>query len=276
MAPDAEPLQANAVAVDAVEPIEVGPDWPASVTRDWALGDSSGSGVRVCVIDSGVQPDHPDVGPVERAVAVEPDEEGYATIVDDDSGDVYGHGTACAGLIRALAPDVAIASVRVLGKENRGSGGAMLAGLDWAVDEGYDVINMSLSTTKRDFVDTMLDITDSAYFKGSLIVASSHNMAVESWPWRFSSVISVGSHDGLDSAEVFYNRSPPVEFFARGMDLDMPWLDGGRIRASGNSFATANMSGICALIRAKHPTLTPFEVKSVLLRIAGNAERRAA
>ena len=62
--------------------------------------------MRVCVLDSGVDADHPDVGGVERSVAVEADDEGYARVVDDDEGDVFGHGTACAGIIRSLAPDV--------------------------------------------------------------------------------------------------------------------------------------------------------------------------
>ena len=61
--------------------------------------------------------------------------------------------------------------------------------------EGYDVVNMSLSTTKSQFAATLHDLADSAYFKRSLIVASAHNMPVASYPWRFSSVISVGSHD---------------------------------------------------------------------------------
>jgi len=274
MSSDREPLPAHALSAAAVDRV-AGSEWPADMDREWALGGSTGAGVRVCVLDSGVQPDHSDVGPVERAVAVEPDAEGFATVVDDTTGDAYGHGTACAGLIRALAPDVTVESVRVLGQEKRGSGGAMLAGLSWAVEQGYDVINMSLSSTKRELTAPLQEIADKAYFRRSLIVASAHNMALKSWPWRFSSVISVGSHDGLDSTEVFYNPSPPVEFFARGMDLDMPWLGGTRIRASGNSFATANMSGICALIRAKHPDLAPFEVKGVLLGIAGNVERRA-
>jgi subtilisin len=274
---EAEPLPSYSLSVQEADGIAVASPWPFEVSREWAFEGSTGAGVRVCVLDSGIDPEHPDVAGVERSMAVEADDEGYAQLVEDDSGDAYGHGTACAGIIRSLAPDVAFTSVRVLGRDNRGSGGAMVAGLRWAVDEGFDVINMSLSTTNRELRAFLYEVADSAYFRRTLLVASAHNMQVKSWPWRFSSVISVGSHDDPDPMRFFYNPTPPVEFFARGMELDIAWLDGGRISASGNSFATAHLSGICALVLGKHPELTPFQVKSVLHLTADNvAPSRAA
>ena len=71
-----------------------------------------------------------------------------------------------------------------------------------------------------------------------MLVASAHNMPVESFPWRFSSVISVGSHEETDPLLFYANPDPPVEFFARGVDVEVAWIGGGTIRASGNSFAT--------------------------------------
>jgi subtilisin family serine protease len=61
-----------------------------------------------------------------------------------------------------------------------------------------------------------------------------------------------------------------VEFFARGVDVEVAWLSGGTIRCTGNSFATPHMSGICALVLGKHRELTPFQLKSVLYLTAGN------
>jgi subtilisin len=264
------PRPSYSLSVEQMGGIALASPWPFEVTHEWAFAGSTGAGVRVCVLDSGIDSGHPAVGEVERSMAVEADEEGYAQVVEDDSGDAYGHGTACAGIIRSLAPEVTLTSVRVLGRDNRGSGGAMVAGLRWAVDQGFDVINMSLSTTNTELRAYLYEVADSAYFRRTLLVASAHNMQVKSWPWRFSSVISVGSHDDPDPLLFFYNPRPPVEFFARGMELDIAWLDGGRITASGNSFATAHISGICALVLGKHPKLTPFQVKSVLHLTAGN------
>jgi len=95
-------------------------------------------------------------------------------------------------------------------------------------------------------------------------------MPVESYPWRFSSVISVGSHEEPDPLAFFYNPSPPVEFFGRGVSVEVPWLGGRTLTVSGNSFATPHLSSICALVLSKHPELTPFQLKSVLYLTANN------
>jgi subtilisin family serine protease len=266
-----EALPAWSLPAAASEAIGVSVDWPERVTRDWAWGGSTGQGVRVCILDSGVERDHPLVGKVDGAVSISVDRESERVTVDEDEeGDLCGHGTACAGVVRSLAPACEIFSVRVLGAGYTGSGPVLLAGLRWAVEQGFDVINMSLSTTKRQFAEVLHELADSAYFKRTVLVASAHNMPVESYPWRFAAVISVGSHEDADPRTFYYNPAPPVEFFARGVNVNVPWLDGETIAASGNSFATPHMSGICALIMAKHPELTPFQLKSVLFLTASN------
>jgi subtilisin len=249
--------------------------WPERVDREWAWGDATGAGVRVCILDSGVEPDHPLVGTVDRAVAVSLGEEGETLIAEDTEGDLCGHGTACAGVVRALAPDCEIVSVRVLGAGYKGSGTVLLAGLRWSIEQGFDVVNMSLSTTKSQFAGVLHELADTAYFRRSVLVASAHNMPVESYPWRFSSVISVGSHDEPDPFAYYYNPDPPVEFFARGVNVEVAWLRSGRIRCTGNSFATPHVSGICALILSKHPQLTPFQLKSLLYLTASNVGEEA-
>ncbi len=269
MAGNREPVPAWSLAADAVERIAVS-TWPERLTRDWAWGGGTGSGTRVCILDSGVERDHPLVGTVQEAVAVAVGSDGTTIVEEDELGDLCGHGTACAGIVRALAPDCEIFSVRVLGAGYTGSGEVLLAGLRWAVEQGFEVINMSLSTTKRQFSGLLHELADSAYFRRTVLVASAHNMPVESYPWRFSAVISVGSHEDPDPFAYYYNPSPPVEFFARGVGVDVAWLGGGSVRCSGNSFATPHLSGICALILGKHPELTPFQLKSVLLQTATN------
>ncbi len=250
-------------------------EWPGRVTREWAWGGSTGKGVKVCILDSGIEADHPDVGELAGAVAVEVGEGDEITVVDDVEGDLCGHGTACAGIVRSIAPDCDIVSVRVLGAGvHRERAASSLGGLRWAVEQGFDVINMSLSTTKSQFAGLLHEVADLAYFRRTVLVASAHNMPVESYPWRFSSVISVGSHEDPDAETFYYNPSPPVEFFARGVDVEIAWLGKARARSTGNSFATPHMSGICALILGKHPELTPFQLKSALYLTANNVEGR--
>src|SRR3989440_203122 len=201
-----EELPAWSLPAEAVDRIALPARWPERVTREWAWGESTGKGGRVCVLGAGFT----------------------------------------------------------------GSGTAMLAGLRWSIEQGFDVINMSLSTTKQKFAALLHELADNAYFKRTILVASAHNMPVESLPWKFSSVISVGSHELADPFTFFYNPNPPVEFFARGYNLDIAWVGGGRLRATGNSFATPHIAGIAALILGKHPELTPFQLKSVLHLTATN------
>jgi subtilisin family serine protease len=248
-------------------------DWPHRIEREWAWGGSDGAGARVAIVDSGIEADHKLVGGISRAVAIEKDSDGQPQVVQDTLGDVAGHGTACAGIVRSIAPGCELWSARVLGHASKGGGSALLAGLRWAVEQRCSVVNLSLSTPKRETAALLHDIADDAYFARTVFIASAHNLDIVSYPWRFSSVISVASHDGTDPFEFHYNPEPPVEIFARGMDVEVAWLNGARIVAAGNSFATAHVAGICALILAKHPNMTPFQLKTVLHETASNMER---
>ena len=270
-ADDADALPAHAVAGPDARRLRGARLWPARVDREWAFGGSTGAGATVCVVDSGVDAGHRSS---EASARRSPSawRTTRRTSRTTQVGDVCGHGTACAGIIRSIAPHCELVSVRVLGEGFVGSGPALIEGLRWAVAQGFDVINMSLSTTKERFVADLHALTDAAYFRRSLIVASAHNMPVRSYPWRFASVVSVASHDIDDPLAYLRNPDPPVEFYARGVEVDVAWSDGSTLRASGNSFATPHISGICALIRAKHPELTPPEVKTLLGLTATNAE----
>jgi subtilisin len=221
-------LPAWDVPRDATSKIALQSSWPAAITRDWAFGDSTGKGARVCILDSGVELGHPLVGEVQSAVVVTAGEDGEPRIDEDAEGDVCGHGTACAGIVRALAPEAEIHSVRVLGPGYTGSGKILLAGLRHAIEQRFDIVNMSLSTTKKDHAAVLHELADAAYFKRMVLVASA-----------------------------------------------VAWLGGETIRCTGNSFATPHVAGICALVRSKHPALTPFELKSLLHLTSRNvADRR--
>src|SRR5919202_2901263 len=132
------------------------------VDRAWALDGATGRGVRVCVLDSGVERGHPAVGALAGAVAIALDADGATIAEEDAEGDLCGHGTACAGVIRSIAPEAELYSVRVLGAGFTGSGRVLLAGLHWAVEQGFQVINMSLSTTKRQFSELLHEAADTA------------------------------------------------------------------------------------------------------------------
>jgi subtilisin len=240
------------------------------VTPEWAWGGSLGAGVKVCVVDSGVDATHPAVGGMLRgSVVVQRGEQG-PEVREEAPVDVFGHGTACAGIIHRLAPAADLYSVRVLGPNLKAGGEAFLAGLRWAVDNRMDVVNLSLSTRKQEYALALHELADAAYFQGTILVASANNTPMQSYPWLFSSVISVASHMEKDPYTFYYNPAPPVEFTAPGVELEVAWLDGATMVGTGNSYATPHVSGLVACIRSKHPHLVPFQIKTVLYYTAKN------
>jgi subtilisin len=246
---------------------------PTEITRDWAFGDTTGKGVKVAVIDSGIENGHPSVGWVAGGAVLVPDAaapRGVRT-VEGPHDDLFGHGTACAAIIRHAAPDAEIYSVRVLGERLTGRGLVFAEAIRWAIDHGMQVVNLSLSTSRQDYYGLFHELTDEAYFKRTMLVCAINNVRGPSYPSQYASVFSVAAHDGTDPFGFDYNPAPPVEFGAPGIDLEVAWSGGKTIRATGNSFAAPHIAGLIARLLGKHPDLTPFQVKSVLMALADNA-----
>jgi subtilisin len=260
----------------AFAPGELSPTSPLPLpepAQEWGWSAATGRGVKVAILDSGVDGSHPMVGGLAGSVAFEPDPDDPSAYraIEGEHADLVGHGTACAGIIRALAPDAEIFSVRVLGANLKGRGGLFLAGIRWALDHDMDILNMSLSSSSEQWFGPLHEVADEAYFRGVLMVCAANNMPGPTYPSQFASVLSVAAREGSDPWSLAYNPRPPVEFGARGIDVEVAWNGGKTIVASGNSFATPHVAGMCALIRSKRPWLTPFQVKSVLQAIADNA-----
>lgn len=241
-----------------------------TISWEQACGDSTGRGVKVAIIDSGVDAAHPALGgPVNGYVEIVAggDSVHYEVVPHEDS---CGHGTACAGIVRSLAPDCEIYSVKVLGKGLIGRGATFIAGLRWAIENNMDVCNLSLGTTKKEFFAALHEVADLAYFRRIVLVTAANNLPVPSFPSMYASVISVAAHQEQDKTRFYYNHEPPVEFGALGIDVSVPWLQQKWITATGNSFAAPHITGIVTRIRGKHPDSTPFQVKTILRALSAN------
>jgi subtilisin len=241
---------------------------PLSLDRASLFSDADGAGTTVAIVDSGIEVSHDAVGArVVTSVRVEL-EEGRTRVVDDKEGDVVGHGTACAGIVHALAPAAEIVSVRVLGPDNRAHGLAFAAALEWLIGQGIGIANLSLSSKRESLFAAFHDLADQAYFANTLLIGAANNLPGPSYPSLFASVVSVAAHDIPDPWTWFYNPRPPVEFGAWGVDVPVAWRDGSRIVATGNSFAAPHITGLAALLRSRHTTATPFEIKAMLAATA--------
>lgn len=245
---------------------------PQRITDDWAFGGSTGSGVTVAVVDSGIERGHPMIGAVDGFAAFALADDGTQVQLDTTPhDDVVGHGTACASIIRAVAPDVRLLSVRVLGDRMSGRSPVFAAGLRWALQSGAQIVNCSLSSTRRENAPIFHEIADMAAHAGVILVCAVNNVPGASVPATFSSVVSVAAHEDLDASSWYVNPQPPVEFAAPGIDVVVGWRGGGTIVTTGNSFAAPHITGHVARLLAKHPGLAPYEVKTVLRACARNA-----
>jgi subtilisin family serine protease len=244
------------------------------MTPEWAWGGSTGAGVRVAVIDSGIDNNNPAIaGHVKGYISFFEDREGQMHGSEEPHDDAFGHGTACADIIRRLAPDCDLYSIKVLGQTLSGKGTAFAAGLLWAIEHDMQVVNMSLGSTKKEYSGLFYELADAAYFKNIMLVTAANNMPMTSYPSLYAAVASVACHEGQDPYEFFYNPTPPVEFGAPGVNVKVAWLDGQQRTVTGNSFSAPHISGLIAKILGKHPGLTPFQIKTILRATARNVRR---
>lgn len=243
---------------------------PLALDRAATFGEADGAGVTIAIVDSGVEAGHAAVGGrLVASVRVEIDE-GRIRILDDDGRDVVGHGTACAGIVHALAPAADLVSVRVLGPDNRAHGLAFAAAVEWVIGQGIGIANLSLSSRRESLFAAFHDLADQAYFANTLLVGAANNLPGPSYPSLFAAVVSVAAHDVPDPWTWFYNPRPPVEFGAWGVDVPVAWRDGGRIVATGNSFAAPHITGLAALLRSRYTGAMPFDIKAMLAATANH------
>jgi subtilisin len=261
----------------AAEATETAADLWAAIQPEAIWKGRTGRGVRVAVVDSGIDTEHPDLkGKVKESVEAVA-EDGRIEFRPSTSGDQAGHGTACAGIIASVAPEADLYSVKVLGPKASGSGDMFLVGLDYAIKQKFRVINLSLGTTKRDFFAPLHDLLDRAYQSGSIVVSAANNLPYPSYPSIFSSsVVSVVKRAGGDPFNFGYRYGQVIELVAPGVEVKTTWPGGGYRQLTGNSFACPYMVGIIALMMEAYPNLTPFQVKTILYTIAQRNREKAA
>ena len=238
------------------------------LTLDWLISNSTGKGVEVAVIDSGVDASHPDLkGKVIRGCIVKEGENGDPQVEEisaEQSTDSYGHGTAVAGIITNIAPDARIVNVKVLNEYNACTEDILIEGIRWALDQNIKLINMSLATSDEMYIPKIFKLCEQAYVQDSIIVASKRNFGDLGCPAMFSSVISVDREDFKDKYKLRFNPRSLIEYDAAGTQIKVPAPGGGYTEITGTSFATPHVTGMVALLLEAVPDLIPAEAKVIL------------
>jgi subtilisin family serine protease len=216
------------------------------------------SGVRVAIVDSGVDASHPAfAGATITSFAVTQKPGGLLTVEAAPPSDPSGHGTACAGIVLRLAPAVEIVSVRALGPDGRGSRDALIAALRFCVREGIPVVNLSLGvdmpkgqplrpTDVKSILD-LYEVADEAFARGVTLVAAGPNAAsLRTYPGKAKSLIGVGRGVFAEPERIELDITAEYDLVAAGTDVPAPALGGGERKFTGSSFACPHVAGHAA------------------------------
>lgn len=236
-----------------------------------ALEVCDGRGVRVALLDSGVERSHPQLARLELDGDFHLTDEGR--LEKGDGTDCFGHGTAVASVIHQTAPGAVIGSFRVLGGNAYGRDDMVRQAALEAVSRGYDIIHCSCGAAGSAFtVMAFKEWLDAAWMAGVHVVAACNNggASVRVWPAHFSSVVAVDAVHGEEGeGELFCRKGAMVEFAVPcGRGRDLAWCGGGTRRIAGTSFCAPVVTGWMAKILSCAPGLHPDEMRVALRRLA--------
>jgi serine protease AprX len=252
----------------------------------WAAG-LTGAGVSLAILDTGIDPRHPDLAG--RIVAL-------YDVTGEGEADTNGHGTHCAGiaagtgqasggLYRGIAPGLSLLSARVLDAYGNGMMSDVMAGIDWAVARGVQIISLSLGGPGPAVgEDPLIEICNAAVEAGVMVCVAAGNtgpgqMTIGS-PGAAERVLTVGAVDRQDAIASFSSRGPTGDGRVKP-DIVLPGADIVSARAtgttlgrvvdahyttlSGTSMACPLAAGLCALALEAQPGLSPDELKRALM-----------
>jgi Subtilase family len=236
-----------------------------------ALRDGDGLGIRIAVLDTGIEVAHPAFRGVVLADDVILEGDGPRVRVREGNGaDAYGHGTAIAGIIHSLAPQATIGSFRVLGADLASRSVIIAAGARLAMERGYQILNCSFGCRgDAAYVLPFKDWVDEAYLRQVHLVSACSNIDIDrrEWPSHFPTVVSVNMARTAPGA---FHHLPGhlVEFATGGQDVRAPWSGGGVKTVTGSSYAAPVMTAMLARMLSRTGPIHPVIAKSVLRALA--------
>ncbi|MDD5656295.1 MAG: S8 family peptidase [Elusimicrobia bacterium] len=235
-----------------VPPLDAEQPWGiARVNAAAAWDKTMGRGVKVAVIDTGIDNSHPDLAPNVKG--------GFNALEGADPAkfqDDQGHGSHVAGTIAAIkdgkgvvgvAPQADLYAVKVLDSEGGGNYSTIIAGIEWCVKNGMQVANMSLGASEG--TPALQEAIVKAQKAGLVILAAAGNDSggPVGYPAAYPETIAVTASDNKDRFAYFSSKGPQTDFIAPGQDVKSVKMGGGYVSHSGTSMATPHMSGLAAL-----------------------------
>ncbi|WP_018922084.1 S8 family peptidase [Salsuginibacillus kocurii] len=240
------------------------------INADNYHGSTTGNGVDVAVLDTGIDGNHPDLNVV--------DGESFVQGEPDPFQDDNGHGTHVAGTVAALdnnegvlgvAPDVNLHAVKVLGGDGGGTLSGIAQGIEWSIDNNMDVINMSLG---GDFGSQALEqASNNADDAGIVVIAAAGNSGTDffggstiAYPAQYDSVMAVGAVDQNNNRASFSSVGNTLEVMAPGVNIESTMPGNNYASLDGTSMAAPHVAGTAALMLEQNPFISNNAVRTEL------------
>jgi len=237
----------------------------ARVKAPAAWGTTRGKGVKLVVIDTGIDMTHPELSGILKggwnAIST------AATFNDDN-----GHGTHCSGTIAAkdddagvvgVAPQIDLYGVKVLDENGSGTFDDVIAGMLWAVENKMEVASMSLGANSGN--QALADAVEAMRKGGVILIAAAGNSGGSvGYPAAYPGAIAVAASDSRDKLASFSSRGPSVAVIAPGVAVKSTYMGGAYDTLSGTSMATPHVAGLTALYVATHKGATPEQARAAL------------
>jgi subtilisin len=237
-----------------------------------AWSKSKGDRIRIGVIDTGADYNHPDL---RHCLSYGVNLVNRHLLPNDDNG----HGTHIAGTIAAasvrprgvigVAPQAIIHPVKAFDHQGSAFVSDIIGGIDWCVRNQIHIINMSFGM--KTYSKALEIAVGHAFRSGVIVVASSGNEGKQKridYPARLRQVIAVGASTRRGKIAAFSNNSKTIDIYAPGEKIYSTWLKGKYHELSGTSMATSHVSGVIALMLSRRPGMNPTQIKTIVKRHA--------
>lgn len=253
--------------------------WPSWEDVEHALRKGEGAGIRIAILDSGIEANHPGLTQLKlRDDIVFANENNQLIPQEGNRTDVFGHGTAIAGIIHQQAPQAELGSFRVLGYELESKTHLIALAAQLAIEKGYHIINCSFSCRIENCILQYKRWVDRAYLNNIHVVSAcgdSGSPAYE-WPSYLSSVLGVDACDfPARELNLFTQSHSQIQFASSASDLRVLWNEGGQKQVTGSSFATAHITSLLAKLLSIYPELGPDEAKILLKKVGVPIEQNS-
>ena len=223
----------------------------------------TGLDVKIAIIDSGVDSEHPEIGSITHGIDIRIDSDGQI-IWGTDYVDRSGHGTACTGIIHQIAPDAEIHIVRIFEQSLVADGKLLIAALRWVTNQGIDVVNLSLGTTDHQYIAPIQELCRQATRENIILVAAAHNRGIESYPAILPDVIGVQGRPMPTLNDFYFRKNNNIECVAHGGEQILCWKNASKRIAAGSSFAASRIAGIVCLVREAYPCASLKTIREIL------------